>query len=123
MKILKYALLITLAIFSASCSEKAPGYPDAGLVIEDGSATCRFYTKQELNGHMTVTLTTSQIEYSEKGHKLLVEWNPDYGKNEDLYEFMITADGVTSRKVVSYNGTPMTLMEKPFKVSLEDVKQ
>jgi hypothetical protein len=122
MNILKYAAVIAALSLCISCSKKAPAYPDAGLVIDNGGATCGFYSRHEVDGNLTVTLTTSEMEYSEKGHKLSIKWISEHGRARDKYDFTITVDGATSRKSVIYVGEPITLMDTPFKVTIESVK-
>lgn len=106
-----------------SCSKRVPAYPDAGLVVQNGGATCGFYSRQEVDGDLAITITTSKMEFSEKGHKLLVEWTSEHGRTKDEYEFAITIDRVTSHKTVTYVGQPNTLLDAPILVSVEDVKR
>ena len=119
---LKLAAIIFAAALCASCSKKTPAYPSAGLVVENGSATCGFYSRQDLGDGLVVTMTTNQMDYTEGGHKLLIEWTSELGRSEDTYEFSIVVDGVRSRKSIKYTGTPITLISTPLKVSIEDVK-
>ncbi len=122
MKTLKYVAVIAALIVCTSCSKRTPAYPDVGLVIQNGSATCGFYSRHEVDGDLAVTITTSKMEYSEKGHELLIEWTSEHGRTKDEYEFTITIDGAISHKNVTYVGEPITLLDTPILVSLEKVE-
>lgn len=112
-----------------SCSEHpAPSHPNAGLRIYSNgheSATTRFYTRQALANGFQATIASNEIDYSEDGHKVHVQWTPNFASSmpKDSYHFSISVDGVsvTSFKTVQYTGAPVTLLESPVRIVLTEV--
>ena len=107
----------------SSCSRITPAFPLAGLMIGNGSATCGFYSHHNPDDGLEVTMTTNKMDYSQGGHKLLIEWSSKFGRAEDEYGFAITLDGLRSYKSAKYSGTPITLLDTPLKVSVENINQ
>lgn len=121
MPVLRAALIVVWAGLLISCSKPEPSHPKAGLSINDGSAMCRFWSPPEQTGPLHVQFKTNAANYKQDGHEVILEWQPNYGKSEDEYHFVIQLDGAMQRKTISYAGKPITLMREPFKIVVQDI--
>lgn len=123
MRALRTVILTTFSCLLVCCSRKAPVFPQVGLVFENGSAVCAFYSSQLNGDDLSIISTNKKFKYTEDEHQVEVEWASAFGDSSDRYEFSIIVDGVRSTKIIDYSGKPVLLLDKPFKVTLKEVKR
>ena len=114
-------VLCLLAAFT-SCSKQdpVPVHRSAGLsVYSDGvlSSTCGFYNTSGPN----ISVRSEEMSMSENGHQFHVTWTVEPKIKSDVYRLEMTVDGAVSKKEVEFSGTPIVLLEKPFRVVLENI--
>ena len=120
-------VLVALSIpLITSCSKEEPVYPHVGLkVYLDGkeAATCGFFMTDPLEGPpgVEVTMNPKSMRYADANNEVNIEWVPDLTGTEDRYDLRITADGVSSRQRVSFEGRRTTIIEQPFTVVMDNV--
>ena len=122
-------ILIGCCFSLGACSKKSPSHPEVGLrVLLDGTELARsaFYSDELVRseGHdegFEVSIKSQRIEYKGRGHHVVIEWEADFRADRDAYTFSVTVDGAKSGKEVSFAGEPVSLLEKPFRITLENL--
>lgn len=118
--------VIALCCFVAGCSERKPVHPDVGLSVYSRgaeAAKCGLFMSETLDGPpgKLLKLTPNSMKFAEADHEVSVRWEPDLGGAVDHFDLSISADGMTWKQRVAYNGNPIVLVEKPFRVVMEKV--
>ena len=108
------------------CSMKEPVYPHVGLLAywNGNVVACgRFFMTETMQGPPGVGLkfTPKSLRFAVDSHEVTIGWEPDLTGSEDHYNLLITTDGVSSRRRVSFKGDPLPIIEKPFIIVMDNV--
>ena len=122
-------ILVGSCFLLGACSKNAPSHPAVGLrVLLDGTELARsgFYSSELVRseGHeagFEVSIKSRRIEFKSHGHHVIIEWEADFRADSDAYTFSFVVDGAHSVKDVTFAGDPVSLLEQPFQITLENL--